>query len=564
MKFNPFKIFVFERINMKRKLIIAVFFFSFFSNLIGSIQLPLKFEYDKNSFFNFFIKVFVKLDSALHITKITPPADTASILIPVYPPIPEKEVTTDYQHRIGAYEAWQRGDYQGIIDSLSLVKNQIDVDFRLLANSYYRLDSLELALNSGEKIIDPDGETLYTLGLFAITLRKYTRAIRHFRNSIIKNATLKTSYARLGDVYYIVNDHKNALKYWIEAKEKGYNKAYINYFIGYIYFENKDLDRASEYFAYLDEFESEGDWFVRAKYFQALIQEQRGSRETALEILSEIEIYTIGMSQIEYDMLKKKIYSHFWLGIKKYNSDPQVAYEHFINAEALISSNSRKFVGQDRVIVDLLNGVLQRLGENLKKIKKHTISSQHFHSYTETWLNSDKRSEMSEYLMRISAEILYHCQEPVLSARFYNYVMKNPICEMNYYVLKPDDFKEIPDFINMPVDDTLKTYILFNYMAISYLKGDYIMAENLFNRLIKSLSVHTNIKNLPGLRFTSHFYRSRWLEHLFADRPEQILIESEKINKLLNEIKAKNADLNLPNYFYLPDGKLFLMALSRT
>jgi len=172
---------------MIRKLVISVFFFTICFNVAFIYQDNLHILSDKNSRFNYFKKVFGKIDSILHRTKISPPKDTAKIQVTVYPPINLGE-TTDYKYRLGAYEAWEKGktmkegNYQAIIDSLNLVKNKIDVDWRLLANCYYRLNKKNMALNAGEKIKRPDGRTLYALGLLALELQQYKRAAKHFKN----------------------------------------------------------------------------------------------------------------------------------------------------------------------------------------------------------------------------------------------------------------------------------------------------------------------------------------------------------------------------------------------
>jgi len=551
---------------MIRLLLFLVLLVSLSYYLTWAFQIETSIFYSDNSYLEFFKKIFSSLDSVFNIKKVEIPNDTANIYIPVYPPIPVKEITGDYLHRIGAEEAWKRGDYEGIIDSLKLVKNLNNVDYRLLANSYYRLGNLDSALAVGEKIKNPDESTLYALGLFAMTLRKYSNALKHFRDAINKKPDLINALIRLGDVYYVMNDHKNALNYWLEAKKYGCNEPYINYFVGSIYFEIGDLDNASKYFAQLDGFKDEKDWFIRAKYFQALIQEHKGSRESALEILSEIEIRAIGMSKIEYDILKKKIYSHFWLGIKNYNENPKVALEHFINSEVLISINSIIFSGDDKIVVDLLKGVLQRLSENIKAIKKHTLSSQHFHSYTETWLNTDRKNEMNRDLMRVSAEILFHCQEPILSARFFNQLKnEDRIAEMNYYILKPNDMQQLPDMLSIATRDTLTPYMIFNYMGVSYQKGDYQAAEKLFHDLLGSLNTYSTIKNKNSLKYAALFYRSRWLHRIYREDQSEILLkELENINNTLNDMRIKIPKIALPNYFYLPNGKLFIMSVKRS
>jgi len=296
-----------------------------------------------------------------------------------------------------------------------------------------------------------------------MSLKQYKEAVKHFQASVQLKPDLITAHARLGDIYYLIGDHDRALNSWLQAKKRGLDEAYINYFIGFIYFEKKELDKASEYFAYLDDFRSEKDWQIRAKYFQALIQEKKGSREAALEILSEIKISTIGMSQIEYDILKKKIYSHFWLGLKNFYENPQRASEHFKNAKFLISVNTGRFIGNDRIVIDLLRGVLHRLKEDIEEIKKHTLSSMHFHRYSETWLDASKSDELSIDLMRVSAHVLYHCEEPILASRFFKKLAKTDrIAEMNHYVLQPKLMKQIPENGRYTIEDTLAPYISFN------------------------------------------------------------------------------------------------------
>jgi len=148
---------------MIRKIVIGVFIIAICFSFTWAFQDELKIQSNETPRLDIFKKLFAKLDSIFHISKADPPSDTARIFISVYPPIPETEVTTDYQHRIGAYEAWRQGDYRGIIDSLKMVTKPIDVDWRLSTNSYYRLKKIDLALEAGEKIQNPDRNTLYSI-----------------------------------------------------------------------------------------------------------------------------------------------------------------------------------------------------------------------------------------------------------------------------------------------------------------------------------------------------------------------------------------------------------------
>jgi len=549
---------------MIRKAIIIISSITLGISCLFALEFHLKILQDETNKLNIFKKFFARFDSTIHDQKAQPPVDTARISIPVYEQIPETETTADYQHRIGAYQAWLDFNYKGIIDSLKLVVNPNDVDWRLLANSYYRLNKIDSALIAGEKIQEPDSATFYALGLLAMTLKYYNRAAGHFMAAVKNNLGTSTIYARLGDVYYLTNDHTKAQDNWLEAKRRGYNEPYMNYFIGFIYFEKRDLDKASGYFANLDNFKSDESWLIRAKYFQALIQEMRGSREAALEILSEIKTFTFGISDIEYDILKKKIYSHFWLGLKNYSINRNIASEHFINASTLIEMNKEKFRNSDKIVVELLNGVLQRLFEDSKGIAKHTLSSQLFHSYTETWLNSEKKRDINEDLMRISAEILYHCQEPILAARFFNNLKeKDYIAEMNYYILQPKMMSQLPEYINHVKQDTLAPYIMFNYMGAAFQKGDYLLAESLFSKTIDYINKFPKIRNRDGLLYATYFYRSRWLEKQISDKPEQHLLEMEKINKILNNLLRRNPGLSLMSYFHLVDGRIFILAVNR-
>jgi tetratricopeptide (TPR) repeat protein len=548
---------------MVRKIMTTTCIGALFFNLAWVLQDPIRIVSDRILRSEIFSKAFEMLGNALHIKNASPPVDTARIVIQDYDPLPPTETTTeDYQHRIGAQKAWMRRDYRGIIDSLKKVINPNDVDWRLLAHSYYRLEEFGQALAAGEQIQKQDAPTLYALGLFAIRLSEYQRAVKHLEESVRLQPMSKTAHARLGDVYFLVGNHDKALTSWLQAKELDYNEAYLNYFIGFIYFEKKQLDKAAEYFAYLDDSESIDDWYIRAKYFRALIEESEGRRENALEILSQIQLSTIGMSEIEYDILKKKIYSHFWLGLKLFTENPRRAREHFINADASIAANPARFSGDDKIVIELLRGVLKRLEEEINGMSRHTLSSQYFRRYTDILLNDYAAGEISDGLLRVSAEVLYHCQELLLAARLFGALSKtDDIALMNHDVLQPESVQRLPNIVWSLCVDTLSPYILFNYMVVAYQKQDFTLADSLFSKTIKCIDSFKKLSNRNALLYAAHFYRSRWLENLLRDHPSRWLEEAEKIKKTLIEIKRNNPNLSLPESFYLVDGRLVILAV---
>jgi len=100
-------------------------------------------------------------------------------------------------------------------------------------------------------------------------------------------------------------------------------------------------------------------------------------------------------------------------------------------------------------------------------------------------------------------------------------------------------------------------------MAISFQQKNYQLAEELFNKTINCINSFKVFAGKIGLRYASYFYRSRWLEKLMLDKPEELLKELTKINNILNRIRAENPNLALPQFFYLPDGRLFIMVVRR-
>lgn len=549
---------------MLRKIITTIIFFVICLALSWAFQLPLL-----ENGFSFLKKVFALFDSAKSITDVSPPPDTARIGIPLYPPSSPTDTTSDSHHRIGAIEAWSRDDYPGIIDSLKKVSYPNDVDLRLLANLYYRLDSLTQALDVGEKIQDKDEQTLYALGLITMKIGDYKRATRYLQKAIDRKPNWARARARLADAYFLDNNHVKALSNWLLAKEGSYNEPYLNYFLGFIYFERGDYEEALNYFDQIKSDDPTHQLLIRAKYFQALIKEKTESREAAIEVLSEIEIRTIGMSEIEYDILKKKIYSHFWLGLEYYEKNSELAREHFINSEVMISSNFVKFRDNDKVIVELLKGVILKLREQLRRMKRYEVSNQYFQSYTNKKIDEYQSGKIDDDLMHLSGEVLYLCKEPILSARFFNIFRKDdPIAEMNYYVLQPNSMQRLPDLVQInDYADTLRPYVLFNYMSVAFQKGDLELADSFYFKLIESLNRFKKLVYRDNLLYHAHSYRVLWLNKMIEKRPEKVEElgrESERINRILNNMVRKKQSLILPmNSFYLSNDRLFIMAIQK-
>jgi TolA-binding protein len=104
----------------------------------------------------------------------------------------------------------------------------------------------------------------FRLGEIYLKLKNYTRAIRHFKNSLEfskDNSLISQSAYWIGEIYFKMDDFKNALKYYsisYEAMPDGNVAPYSLFSMAWIYEKEKNFTKAKEHYEkLLSEFSSE-------------------------------------------------------------------------------------------------------------------------------------------------------------------------------------------------------------------------------------------------------------------------------------------------------------------
>lgn len=403
-----------------------------------------------------------------------PPVDTTAISIGFYEPIPPtgSEIAKAGLNRLNAFDAWQNGKYERVIDELNRLPKHNPIDLEFLTKAFIKLGRWQDALNTGQKIVTNNPQILTYIGIIAIINKEYKIALDYFKRAISVKADCDSAYLYSGNVFYLKDDMRNAIENWKAAKNYKNSAPYLDYFIGVAYFKLKDYESALKYFEYVTS--DKDEWYYYSVYYLSYMAIMNKNIDQANEVLRSVKIFSSDTSLVKLDLLKKQIYCNYVLGLRALTkNEKKTAADYFIKAEYIIGSHS--FKHPDYFYIDIIRGILIRITEEIKN-EEHQGKSNLFFGNLITEIESYERKGIDLYEnLKALANIIFTFSksdlEKKLAAQCYQLILnKDIISENNFYCLNPS---LISPFYMGRVESLecskIKLYLLYNISRFLYL-----------------------------------------------------------------------------------------------
>lgn len=483
-----------------------------------------------------------------------PPVDTSMVSESKYEPIPssDPEYARDGLLRIIAYDAWRREDYEVVVKELNkLIKpNAIDLEF--LTKAYIKLGKWQEALATGKKINTNNPDILTNIGIIAIVNQYYKPAIGYLERAIQMRQDYHRAYQYLGNVYYILDDNQKAIKNWKLAKDYKSAAKYLDYFIGVAYFKLKDFESAIHHFEQVSK--DQDVWYAFSIYYLSYLAFRNKDIQRANEVVNRIIIPSLKFSPVELDILKKQIYCNYILGVQAFESDEKdEALEYFIKAEYLIGSHSLELPKYANMAI--IRGILIRLMEELQGDKEKRGSNLYFSKLLSDLEYYIRENEQFNEYIKILVNIIYLFSEDEiekkLAEKCYQSVLDSDlIVENNYYCLFPDSMSYLyKDNLKNLKCSEITLYLIYNMSRILYYKEMYqetLVFIDIFENCISSIF---DFKYKNEFLFELLNIKAKIVKEIYKD-------DLHKVNRLVKQIDQRIALIPKDNLKPIPQYEL--------
>lgn len=481
-----------------------------------------------------------------------------------YPPIGSIDIkgATDGKYRVKAYKAWKDADFKKVIEELNKIVNKSDVDLEFLTKAYIKEKKWDLALNTGSKISIFDSSTiknkentitlLMSIGTVALLNKKFDMAIDYFSRIVQKhNPQYYQAYEHLGYTYYLYDLYNDAILNWQKGLTGGRNLPLLNYLIGVAYFKLEQLEQAKSYF---EKIMPDNEWYLYSTYYLSHMAYKEDNYESAKEILDKIWIRSSGFTPVEFDIIKKKIYCNYILGLNNIRENPEKALLYFKQAENIISPH---YLNAPRyTYMAIIRGILKRLMDDITG-EGYTRSN----AYSRNLINEleicYRESAVDKNEIKTLGNVIYlssHTTEDRgMAARCFKIILtEDEIAENNFYCLV-NSVDNVPStFIDRfsGIYTLNNFYLLYNltYLYFQYEKYDEALRlSNLFRRFadrVQDAKYHDEL-------LAKHL-RLRTLinEKKYSGKHETIRIMNKKIEDEITLLHKRNLR-SVPEFIFL-------------
>jgi len=471
------------------------------------------------------------------------------------------------QYRVRAYRAWINGDYKKVIEELSQIENKSDLDLKFLTKAYIKEKKWNLALNTGNDLISVDSleikdikdingaiTLLLSLGTVALVNKKYDMAIDYF-NKIIQKLDPKCyqAYEHLGYTYYLENQYDNAIKNWKKAIRGCKNPPLLYYLIGIAYFKLENLEQAKAYF---EKIMPDNEWYLYSVYYLSHMAYKNKNYSHAKEILDKIWIRSATFSPVEFDIIKKKIYCNYILGLTNLERNPRVALQYFKDAVTII--DTYHLTVPKYTYIAIIRGILKRLIDDVNG-DGYQLSNAYFQNIIDRLKECYREGTVTADEIKTLGNVIYLSSnsewDRKIAAKSFKIIKDvDKVAKNNFYCLIGST-----EYISSNLINQLPgTYNLFTFYFLYNLTNLYFHDEKIDESLRLSDLFRKCAERIPGAKFRNELLakhlRNRMLmnENKYANQPERLRIINDALENEIENLYQQKLK-NVPEFIFLDE-----------